>query len=57
MLKRLLRNEAGASAVEYDLLVALIAVVILTAVTTLGTDLRSVFSSANTSNGSYYSGH
>jgi len=57
MLKRFLQNEAGASAVEYDLLVALIAVVILTAVTTLGTDLRSVFSSPNTSNGSYYSGH
>ena len=46
MLKRFFQNEAGASAVEYGLLVALIAVVIIGAVTTLGTNLSSTFNSA-----------
>jgi pilus assembly protein Flp/PilA len=45
MLKRFFQDEAGASAVEYGLLVALIAVVIITAVTTLGTNLSTTFSS------------
>ncbi len=40
-----LKDESGASAVEYGLLVALIAVVIITAVTTLGTNLSAKFSS------------
>ena len=38
-----LRNERGASAVEYGLLVALIAVVIIAAVTALGLNLESIF--------------
>jgi pilus assembly protein Flp/PilA len=38
-----LRNERGASAVEYGLLVALIAVVIIAAVTLLGGNLRDIF--------------
>jgi len=33
---RFVRNESGATAIEYGLIVALIAVVIITAVTTLG---------------------
>jgi pilus assembly protein Flp/PilA len=37
------------SAVEYGLLAALIAVVIITAVTTLGTNLKSIFNSVATS--------
>jgi pilus assembly protein Flp/PilA len=52
MLKRFFQDEAGASAVEYGLLVALIAVVIITAVTTLGTNLSSKFDSVATSIGS-----
>ena len=36
-------NERGATAVEYGLMVALIAVVIITAVTTLGTNLSEKF--------------
>lgn len=36
-------DERGASAVEYGLLVALIAVVIILAVTTVGTDLKAKF--------------
>ena len=38
-----LRRDEGASAVEYGLLVALIAAVIVTAVTLIGTNLTSVF--------------
>jgi pilus assembly protein Flp/PilA len=42
-LRKLLRNETGASAVEYGLLVALIAAVIVGAVTLLGTNLQQTF--------------
>ncbi len=41
-------SERGASLVEYALLVALIAVVCIVAVTTLGTRARSNFSSIST---------
>ena len=44
--KNFFKDESGASAVEYSLLVALIAVVIITAVTTLGTNLSTKFDSA-----------
>ena len=37
------RDERGATAVEYGLMVALIAVVIIAAVTLLGTNLRDMF--------------
>jgi len=49
MLKRFFQDEAGASAVEYALLVALIAVVIVTAVQLLGTTLSSIYNSVATS--------
>ena len=42
------RDERGATAVEYGLMVALIAVVIITAVTTLGTNLNTKFTSVGT---------
>ena len=48
-LRKLWRDEGGASAVEYGLLVALIAIVIISAVTLLGTNLSSIFSTAATS--------
>jgi pilus assembly protein Flp/PilA len=38
-----LRNDRGATAVEYGLMVALIAVVIIIAVTLLGTNLNTLF--------------
>ena len=38
-----LRSDRGATAVEYGLMVALIAVVIIVAVTLLGTNLKSLF--------------
>jgi pilus assembly protein Flp/PilA len=42
------KRTEGASAVEYGLLVALIAVVIIIAVATLGTNLRGKFSNVAT---------
>ena len=41
-------NERGATAVEYGLMVALIAVVIIGAVTTLGTGLNAKFQDVST---------
>jgi pilus assembly protein Flp/PilA len=40
---RLERDEKGATAVEYGLMVGLIAVAIIAAVTLLGTELRTLF--------------
>jgi pilus assembly protein Flp/PilA len=39
------RDERGATAVEYGLMVALIAVAIIVAVTLIGTNLTSMFNS------------
>lgn len=39
-----LRDDRGATMVEYGLMVALIAIVCITAVTSIGTNLNSVFS-------------
>jgi len=44
-----LRNDRGATAVEYGLMVGLIAVVIILAVTTLGTKLNTLFETVATS--------
>ncbi|HET8981166.1 MAG TPA: Flp family type IVb pilin [Pedococcus sp.] len=52
MLKHLVkfqnRDERGATAVEYGLMVALIAVVIITAVTLLGNNLNTMFNAIAT---------
>ena len=45
-LRRFCKDECGASAVEYGLLVSLIAVVIITAVTSLGTNVSGKFNQA-----------
>jgi pilus assembly protein Flp/PilA len=42
-MKDRLRNEKGATAVEYGIMVGLIAVVIIVAVTALGTNLTNLF--------------
>jgi pilus assembly protein Flp/PilA len=42
-LTAMTRTERGASAVEYGLLVALIAIAIIVAVSLLGTNLSSIF--------------
>ena len=41
--KRFLKNKNGATAIEYGLIAALIAVVIITTVTTLGTNISANF--------------
>jgi pilus assembly protein Flp/PilA len=46
---RLVKSEKGATAIEYGLIAALIAVIIITALTTLGTKLSAVFDSVATS--------
>jgi pilus assembly protein Flp/PilA len=47
-IRNLYREEEAATAVEYGLLIALIAVVIMAAVGTLGTNLNTKFSSVST---------
>lgn len=44
-LNRFLKDESGATAIEYGLIAALIAVVIITAVTTVGTSVSETFDS------------
>ncbi len=51
-LNRFAKDESGATAIEYGLIAALIAVVIITAVTTLGTNLSSKFNTIATKVGS-----
>jgi pilus assembly protein Flp/PilA len=43
-----LSDEQGATAIEYGLLAALISVVIIAAVTTLGTNLKGIFTTIAT---------
>jgi len=42
-LTRFLRDEEGATAIEYGLIAALVSVVIIVALTTLGGNLRNTF--------------
>ena len=46
LLGRLVRDQSGASAIEYGLIVALIAVVILGSVLTLGLNVNTSMSTA-----------
>lgn len=48
LAKRFARDECGATAIEYGLIVALIAVVIITAVSTVGTNLKNDFNKVAT---------
>ena len=43
ILSRFARNESGATAIEYGLIAGLISVVIIAAVTTIGTSLLAKF--------------
>jgi len=45
MFKKFTRDEEGVTAIEYGLIAALIAIVIITAVTSVGTQLKAVFTS------------
>lgn len=48
LVKNFVTNESGATAIEYGLIAALIAVVIITAVTAVGTKLSTTFTSVST---------
>ena len=48
LMRDFVRNESGATAIEYGLIAALIALVIITALRTLGTNLNSTFSRIGT---------
>jgi len=45
LIKRLVSDERGATAIEYGLIAALIAVVIITGVSAVGTNLSATFTS------------
>jgi pilus assembly protein Flp/PilA len=48
LVLRFVSNESGATAIEYGLIAAGIAVAIIVAVNTLGTNLNTTFSSIST---------
>ena len=43
LVSRFIKDESGATAIEYGLIAALVAVVIIAGVTTLGTNLDTTF--------------
>jgi pilus assembly protein Flp/PilA len=45
LFSRFVRDESGATAIEYGLIAALIAVVIITGLTSVGTNLQAKFTS------------
>ena len=47
-VKQFMNNEEGVTAIEYGLIAALIAVVIVAAVKTVGTDLNTIFTTVST---------
>ena len=47
-VSRFINDESGATAIEYGLIVALIAVVVITAFTTLGQNLNTKMTAAGT---------
>ena len=51
LISRFANDESGATAIEYGLLAALIAVVLITALTTLGRNMSTQFSKIATSVG------
>ena len=48
LISRFVRDESGATAIEYGLIAALIAVVIITALASVGTSLSAKFTSIAT---------
>jgi pilus assembly protein Flp/PilA len=49
MIKKLFKNEDGATAIEYGLIAALIAVAAITAMSSLGTNLQLTFNKVSNS--------
>ncbi|AOF96590.1 Flp family type IVb pilin [Sphingobium sp. SA2] len=57
-IRKMLKNEEGATAIEYGLIAALIAVAAITAMTSLGDNLKTTFTKTSTAiaNGNTKSG-
>jgi pilus assembly protein Flp/PilA len=51
IISRFVRDESGATAIEYGLIAALIAVVIIGAISLVGTSLSTTFTTVNDSLG------
>jgi pilus assembly protein Flp/PilA len=49
VIKKIFKNEDGATAIEYGLIAALIAVAAITAMTSLGTNLSNTFTKVSNS--------
>jgi pilus assembly protein Flp/PilA len=49
LFNRFIKDESGATAIEYGLIAALVSVVIITALTTLGGKLTSTFTEVSNS--------
>ena len=49
LARSLWKDEGGATAIEYGLIAALIAVIIITAITLVGTDLSNMFNTISNS--------
>jgi len=47
-IQQFVRDESGATAIEYGLIIALVSVVVITAVSTLGKHLNNAFGKINT---------
>ena len=56
MLKKFLKNESSRSMVEYGLILALIAVIVIVALTTLGGKVNGIFSGATVNTNAISSG-
>ncbi len=50
-IRKFIANESGATAIEYGLIAALISVVVIGAITAIGTNLTTTFTSVATSIG------
>ena len=48
MIRKLKKNESGATAIEYGLIAALIAVAAITAFSAVGTSLQNTFNTVST---------
>ena len=48
ILARFAKDESGATAIEYGLIAALLSVVIITVLTSIGTELTKAYGSVNT---------
>jgi pilus assembly protein Flp/PilA len=47
MIRKFLKDESGATAIEYGLIAALVAVACIVALTSLGTSLNSLFTTVD----------